>query len=147
MKNSLLIPNKYKVFGWIIFLLAVGLHVAVAFFELPIYEVKLPVNKFYDFSDGIINDEIMLSLALIGLLLVSFAREKNEDEYIAFLRLKSWQWAVLLSYGILFLATWLVFGLEFLSFMTYNMFTVLIVFIIRFNLSLYLLKRGGGNEN
>jgi hypothetical protein len=146
MKNSLLIPNAYKVCGWIVFLLAVALHIAIAFFELPIYKIPLPFEP-DGFSDGTINDEIILSLALIGLVLVAFAKEKKEDEFISFLRLKSWQWAILISYGILFVANWLIFGLEFLSFMTYNMFTVLLVFILKFNYSLYLLKKGDKNEN
>ena len=145
MKNSLLIPNKYKVLGWILFLLVAGLHISVAFFELKIYEIPLPF-KTGGFTDGTINDEIILSLALIGLLLIAFAKEKHEDEYISFLRLKSWQWAVLISYGILFIANWSIFGLHFLSFMTYNMFTVLIVFIVKFNWSLYQLKKEGNQD-
>ncbi len=146
MKNSLLIPNKYKVLGWILFLIATGIHIAISFFEVDIYKIPLPF-KTNEFTDGTINDEIILSFVLIGLLLVAFAKEKNEDEYISFLRLKSWQWAVLISYGILLIANWSVFGLGFLSFMTYNMFTFLIVFIVKFNLSLYLLRKGGNNEN
>lgn len=146
MKNSLLLPNKYKVLGWIIFLIAAALHIVVNLFELPFLKVEFQLIKGYEWADASGLDEIIFSFVLIGLLLISFAKEKNEDEYISFLRLKSWQWAVLISYGILFFANWLIYGTMYLAFMVYNMFTVLLAFIIKFNYSLYLLKRGGGDE-
>ncbi len=143
MKNSLLLPSKYKVLGWILFLAFVLIHVAKSIFELPIPDIHLPLIKPNGFGDDVITDELILSGVLIGLISIAFAKEKNEDEYITFLRLKSWQWAVLISYGILLIATWLIFGIDFLGFMAYNMFTVLIVFIVKFNYSLYQLKREG----
>ncbi len=147
MKNSLLIPNRYKVLGWIIFLIASALHIAVNLFEIPFLKIEFQLIRGYDWADASGLDEIIFSFVLIGLLLISFAKEKNEDEYISFLRLKSWQWAVLISYAILFFANWLIYGTMYLAFMVYNMFTVLLVFIIKFNYSLYLLKKGDKNEN
>ncbi|MEJ5993960.1 hypothetical protein WG904_05945 [Pedobacter sp. Du54] len=147
MKNSLLLPNKYKVLGWIIFLIAAGLHLLITIFDISFPKVEFQLIKGYDWADASGLDEILFSFVLIGLLLISFAKEKNEDEYISFLRLKSWQWAVLISYGILFFANWLIYGTMYLAFMVYNMFTVLLVFIIKFNYSLYMLKRGDKNEN
>jgi len=146
MKNSLLIANKYKVFGWLIFLGAAGLHIAIAMFNLPFPKINFQLIKGYDWADESGLDEILFSLILIGLLVVSFAREKKEDEYISFLRLRSWQWAVLISYGILFFANWLIYGMAYLSFMAYNMFTVLVVFLIKFNLSLYQSRKGAKHE-
>jgi hypothetical protein len=133
--------------GWILFLAFVLLHTAKAILELPIPDIHLPLINAAGFEDDVITDELILSGVLIGLLFIAFAKEKNEDEYITVLRLKSWQWAVLISYGILLIATWLIFGLDFLGFMAYNMFTVLIVFIVKFNYSLYLLRKGGSDEN
>ena len=63
--------------------------------------------------------------------------EKNEDEYIAGLRLSSLLWAVCVSYLLLLIAFVLVYGTPFLNVMVYNMFTVLIIFIIRFNYLLH----------
>lgn len=145
MKNSLLLPNRYKVLGWIIFLIAASLHIAVNLFEIPFPKVDFQLISGYAWADESGLDEIIFSFTLIGLLLISFAKEKNEDEYISFLRLKSWQWAVLISYGILFFANWLIYGTMYLAFMVYNMFTVLLVFIIKFNYSLYLLRKGGND--
>lgn len=119
----------------------------VNIFEMPFPKIEFQLIKGYAWADESGLDEIIFSFVLIGLLLISFAKEKNEDEYISFLRLKSWQWAVLISYGILFFANWLIYGSMYLAFMVYNMFTVLLVFIIKFNFSLYMLKKGDKNEN
>jgi hypothetical protein len=70
--------------------------------------------------------------------MVGFSKEKNEDEFIANLRLSSLLWAVLVNYGLLLLAFVFVYGFPFLNVMVYNMFTVLIIFIARFN---YILHR------
>ncbi len=142
MKNSLLLPNRYKVIGWVIFLAVILLLLAKGIFDFEVPKVAgFTWIENYKWADNNIIDEIMLSIALISLIFICFSREKYEDEYISFLRLKSWQWAVLVSYGILFVANWLIYGSAFLSFMIHNMFTVLCVFIVKFNYSLYRLKR------
>ena len=76
-------------------------------------------------------------LFIIGAMLVSFSKEKNEDEYIAGLRLSSLLWAVFVSYVLLLAAFLLVYGSPFLDVMVYNMFTILIIFITRFNYLMY----------
>jgi hypothetical protein len=74
-------------------------------------------------------------------MLIVFAREKIEDEYISLLRLKCWQWSVLISFGILFILNFVFYGTAFYGFLIYNMFTVPLIFIAKFNFSLYLLRR------
>ena len=147
MKNSLLIQNKYKVIGWIVFILSAGTYSVISYFDLPIPAITLAIiPRVFSWSDGNLWDEIILTLVIIGLLLVSFSKEKNEDEYISLLRLKSWQWSVLISYGVLFIATWTIYGGLFLAFMSYNMLTVLLVFVIKFNFSLYRLRKEGFSD-
>jgi hypothetical protein len=98
-------------------------------------------------QSGNLQKEFITSTVIIGLLLISFSKEKREDEYIAHLRLQSFQWAILISYAILFIANWVIYGMDFLGFMMYNLLTVLLVFIIKFNVSLYILgNRGAANE-
>jgi hypothetical protein len=70
------------------------------------------------------------------LLFVAFSKEKVEDEMISRLRLESLQWAVYVNYIVLGALIMLVHGGLFLNVMIYNMFTVLIMFIIRFRLSI-----------
>lgn len=144
MKNRLLLPSKYKVYGWLIFLVFVLLHV-FANIIYPQIGAKIAFHGFHPsgFWEGFSDSDLTLVGAgvLLGLMMICFSKEKNEDEYISYLRLRSWQLSVLISYGILFVANLLVYGGAFFSFMVYNLLTVLIVFIITFNLSLYKLKR------
>ena len=151
MKNSLLIPGKYKAYGWMIFFISLGLHV----FCYSIYpnlneengNLEIKVLEWHSdgtFDGGIqqnVQQEVLTSLIIIGLLMISFAKEKEEDEYITSIRLKSWQWAVLISYGILLIANLLIYGANFLTFMAYNMLTVLVVFIAKFNYSMWMLRK------
>lgn len=144
MKNYLLIPNRYKVYGWVVFLLFAAFHI-VANIIYPEIGKKIVIrhDEANSLMDGLMDSDLTFPGAgiLLGLVMICFSREKNEDEYISYLRLRSWQLSVLISYGVLFLANLLVYGGWFLSFMIYNMLTVLIVFIVTFNLSLYKLKR------
>src|SRR5690606_13939809 len=98
-------------------------------------------SSYFDWANTNLTNVVITSGILIGLLMICFSKEKREDEYISFLRLRTWQWAVLISYGILFFANWLIYGDWFLTFMIYNMLTVLVIFIIKFNYSLYRSKQ------
>jgi len=73
----------------------------------------------------------------VALLFIAFAREKQEDEFIGRLRLESLQWAVLVNYILLLLATWLIHGFSYIDVMMYNMLTILIFFILRFHVLLF----------
>jgi hypothetical protein len=88
----------------------------------------------------------MGSLFILGGLLVSFSRERVEDEFIEKLRLSSWMWAVGLNYILLLFAFLFVYGTAFLSVMMHSMFSVLIIFILRFNFILLQNKRQLGHE-
>jgi hypothetical protein len=116
-----------------------------------------PVFAF--FNEGVLNDAesfkviytnvtptIVGILFLVGALLVSFSREEREDEFIAKLRQSSLLWAVLLNYVLLIICFAFVYGFSFLNVMIYNMFTVLVLFIIRFNYILYRSSKDMPNE-
>jgi hypothetical protein len=134
MKSILLLPASYKRIGWLLLIPSLLLGIGVRFFD---FEWKfLTVGKGREaILDSKINftDEIALTGIILGLLFIAFAREKQEDEFIYHTRLQSWQWSVLINYGLLLLATWLVHGLAYIDVMMYNMLTVLIIFIIRFH--------------
>ena len=149
MKSNLLIPNKYKKVGWIILLPSIILGIFVTIGDYGNFSMVSDVfvlayeNLFNDRKTfGVINTDITNTvlgvMCIIGALLVSFSKEKREDEFIANLRLTSLLWAVLVNYGLLLFCFIFIYGISFLHVMVYNMFTVLIIFIIRFN---YLLNR------
>lgn len=140
-QNTLLLPNRYKAIGWLIFLL----FTVLGFFCI-LMEFKIPGFQLYHGIGGLTEDynltnELAVFGVTMGLLMIVFAKEKCEDEYISMLRLKSLQWAVLLSYMILIVLNFSVYGLGFLMLLIYNMWTTLIVFIIKFNWSLYKLRK------
>ena len=133
MKSLLLLPPSYKKIGWLVLIPSLLLGISVRFFDLQWKFLTLGKGK--GILDTKINftDEIALTGIILGLLFLAFAREKQEDEFIYHTRLQSWQWSVLINYGLLLLATWVVHGLEYIDVMMYNMLTVLIIFIIRFH--------------
>ena len=140
METKLLLANRYKRIGLILLLPSLVLGIMVRFFDfqfsfLTLQFVKTRINsKDMHLEDTInLTDELALTGIIIGLLFIAFAREKAEDEYIAQTRLESLKWAVLINYILLLVATWLVHGFAYIDVMMYNMLTVLILFIIRFN--------------
>ncbi len=151
-----LLSNKFKKPGWILFILGIVLGVIHAFndFESDLFTVNV-ISLFHDdiiFSenDGIVSiiedsivDELLSLMIIIGGLMVGFSKEKIEDEFISKIRLSSLKWAILINYGILLFATLFFYHTNFMSVMIYNMFTPLIIFIVRFN---YIVYKNTGHE-
>lgn len=144
MESKLLLPHQWKRIGWIILGTAFVLYLLSFLVNMDAIGLNTPVFALvYDPPFGknaycsIIRTDISFTLIgvlfLAGALLVAFSKEKHEDEYIASLRLSSLLWAVLVNYLLLLFAFLFIYGINFLMVMTYNMFTVLLIFIIRFN--------------
>lgn len=155
MNRKLLLPNRFKTIGWFILIPAT---IAGIFLMATEYEANwLTTKVFAIFNDDLFfgnNESIGASkyftiittdvtntlvgiLFIVGGIMVSFAKEKKEDEFIANLRLTSLMWSVWVNYALLLLCLIFVWGLAFFNVMVYNMFTILIIFIIRFNYILY----------
>lgn len=148
MTTKLLLPSKYKTIGWFVLIPATIMGIIISFtgydanwFSTKVFALfndeTFGKNQFFSFIQTDITNTVAGILFIIGGLLVSFSKEKNEDEYISKLRLSSLLWAVAVSYLLLLLAFIFVYGTAFLNVMIYNMFTVLIIFITRFNYILY----------
>lgn len=146
MKTSYLLPHSFKKFGWLIFLPTFAFAIYWLIFGQKEPEF-LDWEVFALFSDGILsNDEKsafgfiennwlgeLIGIGLIlGGILVAFSKEKQEDEFIAKIRLESLVWATYVNYIVLFLALILIYDFNFLLVMEINLFTILIFFIIRF---------------
>ncbi len=153
MTNKLLLPNRFKTIGWIILIPITILGIIAMTDGFEVNWLELKVFAFFNDENFLgsseqtgnfrfITTNVTLTLIgvlfIIGAMMVSFSKEKREDEFIANLRLSSLLWSVWVSYVLLFLAFLFVYGMSFFNVMVYNMFTVLIIFIIRFN---YLLWR------
>jgi uncharacterized BrkB/YihY/UPF0761 family membrane protein len=143
MNTLQLLPNRFKIIGWFIFLpsLILGL---ISLSGVMNFEISLPViynSGFFDDGEkGFLKTaEIDLFpnlfgiLIIIGGILVGFSKEKIEDEYISSLRLKSVFWSLVFSYSIVFILFITVFGSLFLTVMILIMFLPLILYVFRFN--------------
>ena len=139
MISRLLFPSRFKTIGLVILIPFLALGIAFRFFEFGISGLTMHMNGQTIFGGSVQNltDEVALTGIIVGLLMIAFAREKQEDEFINKIRLESLQWAVLVNYILLLAATWLVYDVAFIDVMMYNMLTVLIFFIIRFHVILW----------
>ena len=134
MKTRFLLPTRCK---------PIGLVIAIPAFILMVLYLHFGFTfKFLDYqtrgtnftSTDNFTDEIGGVLLIIGLLMVAFAKEKEEDERITKLRLESLVWAVYVNSFFLILAILFFYNEQFLEIMAYNICTPLILFIARFNL-------------
>jgi len=98
-------------------------------------------------------NELALTCIVVGLIFIAFGKQNNEDELTAKMRLNALYWAILINYtwyGVFivlacFNAVILVPGItvlvelagENLAFMVYNLFTPLVIVLIRFYYLLY----------
>ena len=130
--TNLLIPNSFD--------LAWNNAIAFIYGKAPAY-----ASAFADYTD--FWNTVLILVAITGLLLITFSREKIEDEFISDLRLKSLSLAVIAHYAVLtYITLHDVGGFSFLDVMAYAMFTPMIFFIIRFNYLKYKMRKSLANE-
>jgi hypothetical protein len=151
MNNLLLLPHSFKMIGWFLFIpsfvfgvfhLATNAEFQIGTMTVPaIFYDTISQNKANQPNAGFILTDITNTFAgvliIISALMVAFSRTKQEDEYIKELRLSSLLWAVWVHYVLLLIAFLVVYGGTFLQVMMCNMFTILIIFIARFEFLLF----------
>ena len=161
MKTNFLFPNKFRIIGWILLLPGIVLGYMVVFkdFEFSFLNLKV-LSLFYSSfaTPGINNPKLWIIgndnftnelagiLIIIGGIFVAFSKEKKEDEYIAKIRLESLLWATYVTFAIQILCLLFFYGLTYLNSMIINMFTLLIVFIVRYNFIIYRSKFKSNEE-
>ena len=147
MKTNFLLPNKFKKFGWILLVPSIIFGILMFFFKFYDFkplEFKVFAIANISFGDCYfciikdnISNEIIGILLLLSLIMIAFSKEKNEDEFIAKTRLDSLVWATYVNYAILLFCFLFFYGFGFMYVMIFNMFTILIFFIIRFYYIIY----------
>lgn len=158
MSHKLLLSNKYKKIGWCILIPATILGIVLMFTDFDGMQFKVKVfalfageifgkdQPYFSFIYTNITNTIIGVLFIIGALLICFSKEKTEDEFISNLRLSSLLWSVFVNYVLLLISFVFIYGTAFLYVMLYNMFTVLIIFIIRFNYVVYRNSKSASDE-
>ncbi len=121
-----------------------------SFFDVKVFTFSAngfgDVDRYFEFISNNVYNEITAIFIIVGGLLTTFSKEKNEDEYIAKIRLSSLSWAVLVNYIVLLFAIIFIYDFSFFTIMILNMFTTIIFFIIRFNIQLYKLNKMDSDE-
>ena len=158
MKLNFLFPSKFKRIGWFTLIPSaiIGLLILIYEYEPSFLDFNVPaifvdelfsVNKktFRMVTNNILN-EILGVLIIISTFFVAFSKEKSEDEYISKIRFESLAWAVYFNYAILILTFLFIYDFAFLWVMVFNMFTVLLFFIVRFNWQFSKLKKSASYE-
>jgi uncharacterized protein YacL len=153
MKSRFLFSHKYKPFGWVLFLagMILGITLMLNEFDIPHWEAQvfpligeegfLSKNAALTWSSNNIADELASIFIIIGGVLVCFSKTKEEDEYISKIRMDSLIWATYVNYIVLILTILFVFDMSFFNVLIYNMFTILLFFIVRFHYVLYKTKK------
>ena len=157
MKTNYLFPNRFKKIGWLLFIPGIILGIlclidqsGISFFDIKVFAIAeksiFSDASFFSISENNVLDEISSILLIIGALLIAFSKEKTEDEFISKIRLESLVWATYINYAILIFSIIFIYDMTFLWVLVFNMFTLLVFFLIRFNWALYKSKNQISNE-
>lgn len=125
--KTYLLPNKFKTIG-ICMLVPFAVFCTLILFGI------------IDFDMEWIDEAAMLGL-LVSCCFVALSKEKDEDEMTGQIRMRSFVWsfwgtAIILALGIIF-----IHGFNFLYFAFSALFLIFILFIVKFNLEMYKVRR------
>lgn len=152
MKKNYFLPHFCSRIGWG-FVLSGAIFFALSFAEVipeimtPVFSI-IPLHNFVpDFSEGCfwdidsINDELGTIAIMVGLVLVAFSSETDDDEFTDALRLRSWFLACI-TYGVIYiLIDLLVYGFPYLVYMCFVQGGLLMfIYIVIFKSKLYIAR-------
>jgi hypothetical protein len=141
MKRMLLLPHRFRLIGCILLLVSL----ALIFADVDFSFLKTSPHKtsgIFNLTNDNLTDEFEFAGVLISLFMIAFSKQKVEDEYVNEVRLRSLMISVYVNYAILLVSVFLVYGIvSFMGILLYNVFTVLILFILIFQYNIYLRPR------
>lgn len=108
-------------------------------------ELRVPAlfsDSWLSERDGIwvvnnLSDELLTLVILLSGLVLGFSKEKAEDEYTALLRGAALQWSLVANTVLAILATFSIYGIAYFNFMVIQLFSILLLFNLRFQYTLY----------
>lgn len=158
MKKNFLFPASCSRIGWLLLLFGAVYLVLVVSELLPEINVSvfsiLPSDipatlsghsRFIIRND--INDELATVAVMVGLLLITFSAERDEDEFTDALRLRSWYLAGI-SYGVVYiLFDLLVYEINYILYMWFVQGELLLLlYIIIFKSKLYISRHSSDGQ-
>lgn len=143
MCHSFLFPNAVRLPAGLLFFptLVVGFLSLSFNWEPSIFNSTLPAilpgisgeSGLFESSTNNLWDEFIAVIAVISGVLFAFSKNKVEDEMIRHLRMESLVWATYINYMVLLLSIILVYDIVFFWVLIFNMYTILIIFSLRFH--------------
>lgn len=148
MKPTLLLPRYFKIIGCLLVIPGVimGLIFQYKNNHFPYYDDSLvkSINIFPSAGLNTFNDEIIITLLVVGLFFIGFSKVKNESDSTIQLRLSALNWSILaysvaLSVFLIVYYVAILFKIQIaiwndpmLDINSYNLFMPLLVFTMRF---------------
>lgn len=129
--KTLLFPHSFQRIGWVVFAISAAIGAYILF---------------TDNTDSYLLNNIAIIGTCIGAILATCSREEVEDEMTGQIRLNSLLTALYINYAILIGCSLLIYDLDFLSVMLYNMFTILLIFMVVFRWKIWQVKKATENE-
>ena len=147
MRKNYLFPTTFRKMGWCLFV-PFAITSFICLFDGS-NEDWLKVNALSVIPWGIIKNSLFDELSMIGLtvslLFIAFSKEKDEDECIANIRSNSLIWATITAYSLLIVCTMLIYDMQYLNFVFIDLFMILFLFIIKYNIELYKFRRSNND--
>jgi hypothetical protein len=145
---SYLFSNQFKKTSGVVFYLSilVGLFLlltdriqdifVVNVFSIFSYEWFGSEQTGFGWIENGLGDEIFTLLIIVSGLINSFSKEKIEDELISRIRLESLSLSVFISFGLIIISTFLVFNINYMYVLVFNLFLIILLFnlILKFRL-------------
>ena len=145
---SYLFSNKFKKTSGVVFYLSilVGLFLlltdriqdifVVNVFSIFSYEWFGSEQTGFGWIENGLGDEIFTLLIIVSGVINSFSKEKIEDELISRIRLESLSLSVFISFGLIIISTFLVFNINYMYVLVFNLFLIILLFnlILKFRL-------------
>jgi hypothetical protein len=143
-----LLPNYFKIVGWIILIPFLGLGLlqmaSPDWFEFDWLTYQSSGNSILDNGEWLFTleynnftDELLGLGLLAGLVLTAFAKTRTEDERTTYLRLAAMLWSVIINTILVTLSMIFIYSGLFLTVMMVNLFSILLLFILRFEYLLW----------
>jgi len=146
---SYLFSNKFKKTSGVVFYLSilVGLFLlltdkirdifVVNVFSIFSYEWIGSERTGFGLIENGLGDEIFTLLIIVSGLINSFSKEKIEDELISRIRLESLSLSLFISFGLIIISTFLVFNINYMYVLVFNLFLIIFLFNLIFKFRLF----------
>ena len=144
-----LFSNKFKKTSGVVFYLSIliGLFLlltdriqdifVVNVFSIFSYEWFGSEPKGFGWIENGLGDEVFTLLIIVSGIVNSFSREKIEDELISRIRLESLSLSLFISFGLIIISTFLVYNLNYMYVLVFNLFLIILLFNLIFKFRLF----------